>query len=128
MTRLAVLAILVALSGCATLRAIVPGGSLAATASARPDARAEMTDRIALGYSLIAAYAEEIRLGVTQGYLDAGEAQARLDRLREAKAVLDVAAELYLGGESASAEARLKAFDAVMLELRAWLARRGGDK
>lgn len=126
MTRLALAAALaLALSGCATLGGLAPGGGLNGAAASRSDARAEMTDRIALGYSLIAAYAEEIRLGVTQGSMDIQDARARLERLKEAKAALDVAAELYLAGERASAEARLKAFDALMLELRAWLARKG---
>lgn len=121
-------ALLLLLPGCATLRAISPDGSLAAAAGARPEARAEMTDRIALGYALVAAYAEEIRLGVTQGYLHPAEARDRLERLRQAKAALDVAADLYLDGASADAEARLRAFDALMLELRAWLARKGESR
>lgn len=130
MTRLALAAALaaaLALAGCASLRAIAPGG-LSAAAGTAVQARAEMTDRLALGYALVAAYAEEIRLGVTQGYLHPAEARDRLERLRQAKAALDVAADLYLDGASADAEARLRAFDALMLELRAWLARKGESR
>lgn len=120
MTRrlISALAIVLALTGCATVEL------LSGSSAAQSQAGGAMLDRVALGYGAIAALAGEVSAGVRAGTLPPAAASDQLARLRQAKAALDTASDLYLAGRGTDAQAQIRIVDTLLAQVRLRLAER----
>ena len=105
--------------GCGVFQAFAPQpGQVQTVQSAK--------DRIAVGYSVVASYANEIELSVRGGFISKADAQKQLDNLKLAKAMLDTASGAITKSIDPSKE--LAQFDLVMSQVRAWLSEKGKRK